>query len=197
MNEPLHTDKGVRRFGKHSFRATGAVYLALVGISVEKIQLMGRWSCGVVVHYTRSAPLKSIAEDSKRSEGERKAVKNARVVKITTDKLINTLAVISDEHHKKYDELRSLIKYVEKQSRPREYVINRKTGNVHRILTTVEYIGSEAITYCNFRYAKAPVKTSSELPAASRDRYCATCLADVRDAMAKDGLRSWECRFAH
>ena len=57
MNEPLHTDKGIRRFGKHSFRATGAVYLALMGISVEKIQLMGRWSCGVVVHYTRSAPL--------------------------------------------------------------------------------------------------------------------------------------------
>ena len=80
MNEPLYTDKGVRRFGKHSFRATGAVYLALVGTSVEKIQLVGRWSCGVVVHYTRSAPLKSIAEDFKRNEVERRAVKSAQDV---------------------------------------------------------------------------------------------------------------------
>ena len=46
MDEPLYTDKGVRRFGKHSFRATGAVYLALMGISVEKIQLTRRWPCG-------------------------------------------------------------------------------------------------------------------------------------------------------
>ena len=133
MNEPLHTDKGIRRFGKHSFRATGAVFLALMGIAVEKIQLMGRWSCGVVVHYTRTAPLKSIAEDFKQDEVERKAVENAKEVKVATAKLTNTLAIITDEYQRKYDELRSLITYVEKQSRPREYVINRKTGKIHRI----------------------------------------------------------------
>ena len=42
MGEPLYSARGIRRFGKHSFRATGAVFLALMGISVEKIQLLGR-----------------------------------------------------------------------------------------------------------------------------------------------------------
>ena len=49
LGEPLVNQKGVvRRFGKHTFRATGALYLAMMGIAVDKIQLMGRWRCGVV-----------------------------------------------------------------------------------------------------------------------------------------------------
>ena len=140
---------------------------------------------GVVARYTRSAPLKSIAEDFKRNEVERQAVKSSKDVKINADKLDSTLAIITEEYQKKYDELRSLIRYIEKQSRPREYVISRRAGKVRRILTRVEDIGSEAITDCNFRYAKAPLKTSSDLPAVSRDKYCATCLSEVRASLAK------------
>ena len=65
IGEALMTPKGMRRFGKHSFRATGAVHLALMGIAVDKIRLIGRWVCGVVIHYTRTAPLNTLALEYK------------------------------------------------------------------------------------------------------------------------------------
>ena len=56
--EAVLTVDGRNRFGKHSFRATGAVFLSTVGIEVAKIRMLGRWSCAVVLHCTRLAPLK-------------------------------------------------------------------------------------------------------------------------------------------
>ena len=46
-------------------------------------------------------------------------------------------------------------------------------------------MGSEALCYCSFRYATAPVRISQELPVVTRDLYCSTCLADVRAEMTK------------
>ena len=65
IGEALMTTKGVRRFGRHSFRATGVVHLALLGIAVDEIRLIGRWVCGVVIHYTCTAPLNILALEHK------------------------------------------------------------------------------------------------------------------------------------
>ena len=45
------------RFSGHSFRATGAVFMASSGIDVWRIQLHGRWGSSTVLRYVRSAPL--------------------------------------------------------------------------------------------------------------------------------------------
>ena len=49
MGEPLRNKDGGRRFGKHSLRSTGAVHLSEMGLDISKIQLLGRWLCGVVL----------------------------------------------------------------------------------------------------------------------------------------------------
>ena len=64
--EELINKAGRRRFGKHSRRATGAVFLAESGIEVMKITRIGRWHCSVVLRYTRTAPIADIAGDMKR-----------------------------------------------------------------------------------------------------------------------------------
>ena len=50
---------GVNIFGKHSWRATGAVYLSALGIELAKISLLARWASALIVHYARIAPLRS------------------------------------------------------------------------------------------------------------------------------------------
>ena len=55
--EALFTKDGQRRFGKHSFRSTGAVYLSALGIELLKIQMLARWASAVITRYTRLAPL--------------------------------------------------------------------------------------------------------------------------------------------
>ena len=103
VGEQLYTDKVARQFGKHSFRATGAVYLALMGIAIEIIQLMGRWSRGVVFHYTSAAPLKTIAEDFLRVAVDRKAAKYATDVRSATSWLEATLRAITDDYQRKHE----------------------------------------------------------------------------------------------
>ena len=65
--QSVTTPGGRNRFGRHSFRSTGAVLLSTIGIEVTKLTMLGRWSCGVVIHYTRLAPLKSLAADFRRA----------------------------------------------------------------------------------------------------------------------------------
>ena len=65
--EDVLTPEGQRRYGKHSFRSTGAVYLSSIGIELLKIQMLARWASTIITHYTRLAPLRSITADFKRA----------------------------------------------------------------------------------------------------------------------------------
>ena len=57
LGEPLLDAHGVRRFGGHRLRVTGARTLAALGVSLALIQLMARWSSDVVLRYVAEAPL--------------------------------------------------------------------------------------------------------------------------------------------
>ena len=46
-----------KRYGKHSWRATGAVLFMLIGMVLINIMMLARWSSPVTTHYARLAPL--------------------------------------------------------------------------------------------------------------------------------------------
>ena len=57
LGEALTAKEGHRRFGKHNWRSTRAVWLTgTMGIEVSKVQTMARWASPVVTHYTRLPP---------------------------------------------------------------------------------------------------------------------------------------------
>ena len=62
LGQPLVANDGIRRYGKHSWRATGAVYLTSLRMELHRIQLLARWSSPVIMHYARLAPLANVAE---------------------------------------------------------------------------------------------------------------------------------------
>lgn len=51
------TKSGAPRFTGHTFRVSGAMWLASSGIDIWRIQLHGRWGSSAVVKYVRLAPL--------------------------------------------------------------------------------------------------------------------------------------------
>ena len=156
-----------------------------MGIFVENIQLLGRWICGVVLRYTRAAPLKTIADDMKRNAASTSNTKAITDMSEITSNLKTAMDAIMIDYAARFLELKDAIKVAEDLARPRTFVANRKSGKVRKILTRVEDIGSEAMTYCSFKYAKAPVNISKELPDVKREMYCSTCLGEVRAAMKK------------
>ena len=56
--EKLYDAEGNTPFGKHAWRAAGAVYLTSIGVDVYKTRMMARWACDLITHYARLAPLK-------------------------------------------------------------------------------------------------------------------------------------------
>ena len=58
-----HTDTGIRAFGGHSARVSGAQLFAALNIEVNKIRLMARHSGEVIMRYVQDAPLRSLRAD--------------------------------------------------------------------------------------------------------------------------------------
>ena len=57
LGVPVVGPTGLRLFTGHSGRATGAQYLAGLGVELWRIQLFGRWGSDAFVLYVRDAPL--------------------------------------------------------------------------------------------------------------------------------------------
>ena len=165
FNEPLVNKMGQNRFGKHSWRATGAVYLGEAGVEIQKIMMVGRWHCSIVMHYTRNAPISDIAGDFKRAR-TRKGLHNAganmehslnNVKKMVEGAAAGLRAEITTLNEK-------LVK-VAKHANP-TFVINRRTGRWHQILSTFADFGVEAMAYCGYSYAlpTARVRFATTMP---------------------------------
>ena len=65
LGEALVLKGGVRRYGKHSWRATGAAFFAALGLNMHKIGMLARWASPIILHYARVAPLKTLTDDFK------------------------------------------------------------------------------------------------------------------------------------
>ena len=57
------TPAGVRRFGGHSARVSGAQFLAAFGVEVAKIKILARHSTEQIMRYVQEAPLAAIRLD--------------------------------------------------------------------------------------------------------------------------------------
>ena len=73
LGEPLKNKYGQNRHGNHTWRALAAVLMAALGMDTNKIRMMGRWNCSIVLHYTRDAPLADMASDFKAARDQRRA----------------------------------------------------------------------------------------------------------------------------
>ena len=57
--EPLVNKMGRSRFGKHSWRAPGAVFLGEAGVEIQKLMVIGRCHCSVVLLYRATHPFRT------------------------------------------------------------------------------------------------------------------------------------------
>ena len=84
--EPIFTAAGQRRYGRHSWISTGAVYLASKGVELQRIQLLARWSSPIILHYARLAPLSGLTAHLRELEEVNSL---GKVVKAPKDEITN------------------------------------------------------------------------------------------------------------
>jgi hypothetical protein len=63
LGQPLFSETGIRMFGGHTARVTGAQALAGVGVDINKIRILARRSGETILRYVADAPLKSLRSD--------------------------------------------------------------------------------------------------------------------------------------
>ena len=147
-----------------------------------KIQLLGRWLCGVVLRYCRLAPLATTAEDYKTGKEKQSQSSSIKNLTAKTVKMQQALDYVTTAYEKQLSDLKLLIDKVEAQSRPHEFVQNRKSGKTHKVLTRFIDVGVEAVTYCNYNPGKSHVRMLRDTEGIPRHIMCSTCLPEYRDA---------------
>lgn len=179
--EPLKSKSGQNRFGKHSWRATGAVFLGACGIEVWKITMLGRWHCSIVISYTRTAPLATVTDDFKRARSSSDSRGgNTKWSAPSQAKIRDVVAKATADLSREVQTLNEKLALVEARAIP-SYVINRKTNRWHRILTSFAETGNDAVAFCGFAYARstARCKFASCIPSSVDDEnLCKSCLSD-------------------
>jgi hypothetical protein len=63
IGQPLLSEIGMRLFGGHSPRVTGAQLLAAAGVEISKVRILARHSGDAILRYVADAPLKSLRSD--------------------------------------------------------------------------------------------------------------------------------------
>ena len=182
LGMPLVDKHGRRIYGKHSWRAAGAVYLTRIGLQVYKIQLLARWASPLITHYARLAPLKTLstemksalAKQSKRDSSERMKETMKKVKKSVDEHIVKVKAEV--------ERLESMIREAEAKRNPTKYLKNRVTGISHLILSSVEEVGSEAITHCGWTYAHKKVEVLTTAPK-FKQHACDTCVGPLKRSL--------------
>ena len=181
--ESLTNAEGVRRFGRHSWRSTGAVWLTgVMMIEVTKLQMMARWSSPVVTHYTRLAPLRAITSDFRKNLIKRQGDAKNKKEKLAMTRSISKLTLQLTSYQAELDELKVLIKNLESRDPVKKYVVNTDSNIWHRVLTYREDAGLDAKTVCTWKYLRGACRLSAEAPTVYKPT-CERCLPALKASL--------------
>ena len=154
-----------------------------MGLAISKIHLIGRWFCGVVLHYCRLAPLTTTADEYKRGRDQKGQASTLRKLEKKTDKLQDAIEFVTKAYEQQLKELQDKITENEKMSTPRHFVQNRKSGKTHPALTYYSDVGPEALAYCGYKHGRSSAKRFTTLEGTPYKLMCSTCLKEQRDAI--------------
>ena len=132
IGEALTGFGGVRRFGGHSLRVTGARLMAGMGISIVLIQLMARWSSEAVLRYVAEAPLQGMSNAYRKglstSALGTSAEETSRQLEVVKSETVQDKRLI----HYLQQEVATLKAIEDVKVKNMGYIVNTESGVVHR-----------------------------------------------------------------
>ena len=183
LGESLVDSQGVRRFGGHTLRVTGARTLASMGIDLMLVQLMPRWSSNVVWRYVAEAPLEKLSA-AYRAEFAAQVL-GTGLHELTAQLQAVQQCTASDTRSVQYlkDEVALLSARVgSKASHASLWIRNGESGVVHRPLVwSMEVPPSMWRAYCGWTFGFCRMEGVAVLPDNS-SLICGGCLKPEKKA---------------
>ncbi len=154
LGQPLLGDTGIRLFGGHSPRVTGAQILAAAGIEINKVRILARHSGEAILRYVAEAPLLSLRSDlgasvSRSSLGSSVARCDASAVSARVKKLETALCTLRHDVQKQAQDVVALATGFARTD-TRVFIQNTITAIVHLAITL-----DEGHAACGWRFATA------------------------------------------
>jgi hypothetical protein len=162
LGQPLVGDTGIRLFGGHSPRVTGAQVLAAAGIEINKVRILARHSGESILRYVADAPLLSLRSDLGASVS--RASLGCAVASNTSSAIGLKVAKLEKAMHKLHGEVQTQAQDVIAlatgfaRTDSRVYLQNTITATVHMAIRL-----DEGYAACGWRFATAR-RTASGLP---------------------------------
>jgi hypothetical protein len=197
LGQPLISDTGIRLFGGHSPRVTGAQVLTASGIEVSKVRILARHSGDAILRYVADAPLLSLRSDLgaavtrasllSGADARTTSAVNARVRKL--EKALRSL------QHDVQGQAQDVVALATGFARTdnRVYVQNTTTATVHMALTI-----DAGHAACGWRFSTArrtpnglPYRVVQSLVDLPGSMLCERCLPTER-AIAVSAANSFE-----
>ena len=175
--EPLVNSAGLRVFGGHSMRVTGAQTLAAQGIEVSKIRILARHSGDAVLRYVAEAPLTTLRADLGISESSASTIVHASGARVWKHKVEAALAKLD-----KQEAQISALQRVVTASRAIVFAQNLRTMAIHAMRP-----GDSVHTACGWgvgprMQARGGVRWLHTIEGELWTRLCERCLLPERRA---------------
>ena len=175
---PILDDQSRPLYGGHSLRTGGAVALASMGVDATRIEAMARWKSPMLLHYIKSAPLKSITKEYKLCKA---SSSNEHVAPAVggVQKAIVALMARLDQSESSQATWMARFDALEEANFPKQHVLNIASGIWH--LSFTHKAGQACSTHCGWHYTGAAIEASARLPSGiGHQSICGTCLPAAR-----------------
>ena len=184
MNLPLTSPDGLRLFGGHSARVTGAQTFALAGLEINKIRILARHSGDTILRYVADVPLRTLRADLGISSASSSSptlamgpgAKAAGVTQLRS-RLASLEAQMTKMEHAIQSQSQDMIGIAAGfvQSAPRAYLQNLDSSAVH-------LVSSEGRTACGWKFARSrtSTRTMATLSGVPGIIMCEACLPSER-----------------
>ena len=188
--DSLRTANGIRKFGGHIARVTGAQALTGCGIDVEKVKILARHSSDAMYRYVREAPLTTFKQDLG-------LVKGLTISSEPVAKAHQCQSKVAAAHFKgaltRLDDVgKGLLHFKQRLDQPSElYVLNTESSAVHRV-----HPSDKSMTACGWHYmckrrAKGTLKLLENIDTYPWWASRAKCLQPKRNQLREQALYSY------
>ena len=184
MQQPLQSPDGLRLFGGHTARVTGAQTFALAGLEVNKIRILARHSGDSILRYVADVPLRTLRADlgiggTSSSPPPHSLGPGAKAagVKQLRDRLAALEAQMTRMETIVQSQSQDLVGVAAGflHQAPRAYLQNLDSSDVH-------LVASEGRTACGWKFARSrtSTRTMATLRGVPGILMCEACLPSER-----------------
>ena len=139
-----------------------------------------------MLHYTMLAPITNIASDYKRARTKVGIDETVRTLSSSQKKIREAVELMTKDMRSEVADLQAKVDRIAIETAPKQIVVNKATGKVHRVLTSIQDAGAEAVAHCGFQYAYCQKVFHNEIPAGTkRDKACGACFRGIRDSLPR------------